>query len=503
MRAGYCASNLSTRMKLNSLMSQISPLVAAVLMAGCSNNDNPSTPPETGLPIKTQSVTPSLVKALPGFDNLKIYPLISSDDTLSGSPAFRYGAQPDGAGMIKNPNGDGYVMITNHEILFSVSRVFLDKELKPVKGEYIVDAQGGSMRLCSATMADPAEHGFGPMFLTAGETDGESMIHAIDPMGSADLKKTNRTVPALGKCSAENAVPLSKNAFPGKTAIFIGEDESSRQGLGQVNLYLSDVVGDLSKGKLYMLRRVDQNIVETDMEVGKAYDVEFVAYEDVATSTGAELAAQTVAQKAIQFARVEDLDYGKGSVENNRKLYFTATGVSQSDKKTPVAGLTMWGRLYELVLDASNPLKGKLTPLVDGNVDPGNSLVNPDNVCVTQNFVYVQEDGDSYYADNKHDGRIWQYNIATKALKPMLEMDHRRNDATFNAKYNPGNDTRLGSWEYGAMYDISDLVGKPNTFVVNIHPHTWTDSKFVNADGSGLTTNKEGGQTVIITGIEK
>lgn len=490
-------------MKLNSLMTRISPLMAAVLMAGCSNNDDSTTPPPTGIEIKTQSSTPSLVKTLAGFENVKIYPLISSDDTLSGSPAFRYGAQPDGAGMMKDPAGDGYIMINNHEILFSVSRVYLDKNLKPVKGEYIVDAEGGRMRLCSATLTSQEEHGFGPMFLTAGETDGESMIHAIDPLGSVDLKKTNRTTPALGKCSAENAVPLSKNAFPGKTAIFIGEDESSRQGLGQVNLYVSNTVGDLQNGKLYMLRRVDKNIVETDMEVGKTYDVEFVEYDDVANSTGANLAAQTVAKSAIQFARVEDLDYGKGSVENNRKLYFTATGVSQSDKVTPVAGLTMWGRVYELVLDASNPLKGKLTPLVDGNVNPGNSIVNPDNICVTQNFVYIQEDGDSYYANNKHDGRIWQYSLANKTLKPMLEMDQRRDNADFNKKYNPGNETRLGSWEYGAMYDISDLIGKPNTFVVNIHPHTWVDNKFANADGSGLTTNKEGGQTIIITGVEK
>lgn len=491
-------------MKLNSLMTRISPLMAAVLMAGCSNNDDSTTPPPTGIEIKTQSSTPSLVKTLAGFENVKIYPLISSDDTLSGSPAFRYGAQPDGAGMMKDPAGDGYIMINNHEILFSVSRVYLDKNLKPVKGEYIVDAEGGRMRLCSATLTSQEEHGFGPMFLTAGETDGESMIHAIDPLGSVDLKKTNRTVPALGKCSAENAVPLSKNAFPGKTAIFIGEDESkAAQSLGQVNLYVSNTVGDLKNGKLYMLRRVDKNIVETDMEVGKTYDVEFVEYEDAANSTGANLAAQTVAKSAIQFARVEDLDYGKGSVENNRKLYFTATGVSQADKVTPVAGLTMWGRVYELVLDAANPLKGKLTPLIDGNVNPGNSIVNPDNICVTQNFVYIQEDGDSYYANNKHDGRIWQYSLANKTLKPMLEMDQRRDNADFNKKYNPNNETRLGSWEYGAMYDISDLIGKPNTFVVNIHPHTWVDDKFANADGSGLTTNKEGGQTIIVTGVEK
>lgn len=476
-------------------------LASACLVTACNKDDNKQTTPS--LELKSYSVNPSLVKTLSGFENLKIYPLISSDDTLSDSRSFVYGAQPDGGGMIKDPAGNGYIMVQNHEILFSVSRVYLDKNLKPYKGEYIVDAEGGKMRLCSATMATQEENGFGPMFLTAGETDGESMIHAIDPLGSVSLKKSNRTLPALGKCSAENAVPLSKNAYPGKTVIMIGEDESSRQGLGQVNMYLSSATGDLQNGKLYMLRRTSLNTVETDMQVGSTYDVEFVAYDNVATSTGTELAAQTVAKSAIQFARVEDLDYGKGSAENTRKVYFTATGVSQSDKTTPVAGLTMWGRVYQLEMSATDPLKGKLTPLVDGNTDPGNSLVNPDNLCVTQNYVYIQEDGDSYYAANKHDGRIWQYNIATKALKPMIEMNHRRNEAAFNAKYNPGNDTRLSSWEYGAMYDISDLIGKPNTFVVNLHPHTWQDDKFKNADGSGLTTNKEGGQTVIISGIDK
>jgi hypothetical protein len=117
--------------------------------------------------------------------------------------------------------------------------------------------------------------------------------------------------------------------------------------------------------------------------------------------------------------------------------------------------------------------------------------------------VYIQEDGDSFYKDNKHDGRIWQFNLASKAIKPVLEMNHRRADAAFNAKYNSVNSTNLSSWEYGAMLDISDLVGVPNTFTVNIHPHTWQDEKFKNADGSGLSTNKEGGQTVILTGLER
>jgi len=486
-------------------------VIAAVTGFTACNKDKDDSDTTAGvIELKTQSVTPSLIKALSGFESLKMYPLISSDDKLPESPGFIYGGQPDGAGIMKNPNGEGFIMITNHEILQSVSRVYLDKNFKPVQGEYIVDGTGGQWRLCSATLATPDEHGFGPTFLTAGESGVESMIHAINPLGAvSDKSNRSRTLPALGHCSAENAVPLPKAAYSGKTAIFIGEDESgAANSMGQVNLYLSNTVGDLQNGKLYMLRRTNLNITETDMEVGKSYDVEFVEYDGVsASTTGAQLTAQTISKSAIQFARVEDLDYGKGSAEANRNLYFTSTGVSQADKITAVTGLTMWGRVYKLELDAVSPLKGKLTPLIDGVENPGNSIVNPDNLCVTKNFVYIQEDGDSYYANNKHDGRIWQFNLATKALKPVLEMDHRRTDAVFNAKYNPANDIRLSSWEYGAMLDISDLTGIPDSFSINIHSHTWqSDSFLINGkgvDGSGVINNKEGGQTVIVTGIAR
>ncbi|QCR23903.1 hypothetical protein [Pontibacter sp. SGAir0037] len=480
-------------------------LMASVILSGCKDDDIVSIEePMVEWNDTDYSVTPSLVRTLPGFESIRIKTLISSDDVLEQSPGFVYGAQPDGGGIMRNPNGEGFIMVTNHEILQSVSRVYLDKTFKPVKGEYIVDGAGGMWRLCSATLATPEEHGFGPIFLTAGESGVESMIHAINPLGNVSEKsRTDRTLPALGKCSAENAVPLPKTAYNGKTVIFIGEDESNpANSMGQVNMYVSNTVGDLQNGKLYMLRRKDKNTVETDMQVGQSYEVEFVEYTNVSSSTGAQLAAQTVEKNAIQFARVEDLDYGKGSATANRVLYFVSTGVSP-DKINPAPGFTMWGRLYKLELDANSPLSGKITPLLDGNSDPGKSLVNPDNLCVTENYVYIQEDGDSFYQATSHDGRIWQYDIRSKALKPMLEMNHRRTDATFNAKYNPSNDARLSSWEYGAMFDVSDLVGKPGTFVVNIHPHTWRHSKFLNADGSGLSSNNEGGQTVILTNVPR
>ncbi|MEM8522446.1 hypothetical protein [Flavobacterium sp. PL12] len=490
-------------MKINYLK-QLGILSIASLAVVSCQNDNDEKKSNSLIDFNTSSM-PALVVAKEGFENLKISSLISSTDVLSESPSFVYGAQPDGAGFMKDPNGDGYMMITNHEILKSVSRVYFDKTLKPIKGDYIVDGIGGMTRLCSATLATPAIHGFGPIFLTAGESGEESMVHGIDPFSlSSQKSRKDRVLPALGKASMENAVPLTKAAYAGKTVIIIGEDQGYSTGhnsAGQVIMYVSEVVGDLNNGKLYALKRNDGVQTETTMTVGNSFDVSFVEIPNAKNLTGAAINTTVNNLGAIRFSRVEDVDYRKGSAKNNREIYFTATG--QSSGNNPVAGYTMWGRVYRLVLDDKNPLIGKIELVVEGDSTPGTGIINPDNICVTENYVYIQEDGDSYYADAKHDSYIWQYNIATKANKPWMTMNHKRDDAVWNATYNQSGTTKLGSWEYGAMEDISDVIGVPNTFILNIHPHTWQKDAFKNPDGSGVNTNKEGGQTVLIRNVQK
>lgn len=476
----------------------------SLAVIGCQNDDD-GKKINNDIDFGQASSVPALAIAKEGFENLQITALISSSDVLTQSPSFVYGAQPDGAGFMKDPNSDGYVMITNHEILKSVSRVYFDKTLKPVKGEYIVDGIGGQTRLCSATLATPQIHGFGPMFLTAGESGEESMVHGINPFGpTSDRSRTDRVLPALGKASMENAVPLTKNAYPGKTVILIGEDQAyatSHVSAGQLIMYMSTTVGDLTGGKLYALKRNDNNQVETSMNIGSKFDVSFVEIPNAVNLTGAAINTAVNGLGAIRFSRVEDVDYRKGSAKNNREVYFTATG--QATANSPVAGYTMWGRVYKLVLSDSNPLAGKLELVAEGDSTPGTGMINPDNLCVTENYVYIQEDGDSYYTAAQHDSYIWQYKIATKELKPWMTMNHKRTDLAWNTAYNQSGEMRYGSWEYGAMEDISDVIGVPDTFIINLHPHTWQKDQFLNADGSGTNTNKEGGQTIIVRNVQR
>ncbi len=465
-------------------------ILLSALAVGCDKNDSETTDKAE---FKNRSNAESFVTIDPAFSGVSAYTLISSSDTIPGYPNFVYGGAPDGQGFLKNPDGSGYIMVTNHENTWAVSRVFLDKKLNPVKGEYIVNTDGGMFRLCSGTLATPEEHGFPkPMFLTTGESNVNAMTHAIDPIAPADAANQTRVKPALGKFSGENSVPLPKDAFPGKTVIILGEDA----GNGQVYLYISNTPGDLDNGKLYALRRTNLDQIEKNMTKGNVYDVEFVEVPNAKNITGTEMENLNTTLKSIQFARVEDLDYRKGGGANGREVYFVATGVSgQPDK-------TYWGRMYRLKMDAANPLTGRLEVVEDGDLTPGTGIINPDNLCVTNNYVYIQEDGDSFFPGASHNSLLWQFDIATGSKKVMIDM---KNKTLGSSKFNPGNDQRFATWEHGAMIDISETIGEPNTFLINIHAHTWVEGdRFLNpSKATSVQSYKSGGQTLILKGVPR
>jgi hypothetical protein len=241
---------------------------------------------------------------------------------------------------------------------------------------------------------------------------------------------------------------------------------------------------------------VDQNQIETNMTWNMNYNVEFVEVPNAKNLTGAEIEGLNTSLKSIQFARVEDLDYRKGGGANGRELYFVATGVSGSPDKT------YWGRMYRLKLDANSPLTGKLEVVADGADKPGVDIINPDNLCATENYVYIQEDGDSFFPGATHNSWIWQYNIATGIKKPFMEI---KNKTFAGTKYNPTSDMRFGLWEHGAMVDISDIIGVSGAFTINVHSHSWIEGdKFLNpSKATAIQAYKSGGQTLIITNVPK
>ncbi|MBC7920090.1 MAG: hypothetical protein H7Z75_03280 [Ferruginibacter sp.] len=451
--------------------------------------------------LKNHSVTPALVKTLPGFENLEVFSLIGSDDVLPQSPAYVFGGSVDGAGYLKSQDGKGFTLLVNHEDNFAVSRITFDETFKPVKGEYILNSDGGVWRLCSATLATPKEHGFGPLYLTCGESGKESMTHALEPFASPASAGIDRAKPALGMWSAENALPLPQEAYAGKTVIVIGDDDSEVDG-GQVALYVS-TTGDLNNGKLYVLKRTDDNQRERDTKLGESYPVEFVEIDQA--ETGLNVAPKIDELKALKFGRVEDLDYRKGGGANGREIYFNVTGQANTGFNADYSR-TKYGRTYKLVLDDNDPTKGSLSVVLDGDErgSEAGTFQNPDNICVTNNFAYIQEDS-NVYGDETHDSYVYQYNLNTKELKVVLELDHRR-QAPDAGKYGSATaaTSRFGSWEYGAMVDVSDLIGIPNTFSICIQPHSWRGDRYKGVDGgSKRLAENQASQIILVKGIAK
>jgi hypothetical protein len=477
------------------------PALMVLITMSCNNDQSDDKQSTTDVILANQSVTPVLLKTKSGFEDLELFSIISSDDVLPDSPSYVFGGSADGSGLIKNTDGT-FTFLVNNEDNFAVSRITFDTTFKPVSGDYLLNSNGGTWRLCGGTMATEAEHGFGPYFLSCGESGEESRTHKLDPYASVTGNSVSKELAGLGRLSAENALPLNKNAFSGKTVVVIGDDDSGTYG-GQLFMYVSDTVGDLENGSLYMLKRDDNDQIEKDMVVGEEYAVSFAKIENHTTLTGAQINASVNTLSAIKFGRVEDLDYRKGSTASNREIYFNVTGQNTTGTNAD-ASRTKYGRVYKINLDESDPLKGTLQVILDGDDRTGiaGTFQNPDNICVTTNYVYIEEDANGY-GDETHDGYIYQYDIANKTIKVVVELDHRRTETDADL-YNVGGTSSLGSWEYGALIDVSDQLGIEDTFLLSVQPHTWTGTKYQGVDGGTLrTSEQQASQIVLIKGLAR
>lgn len=468
---------------------------------GSDGQDGQDFTPSTTMFENKSNLAP-LVSLSSQFNYVEAYSLISSSDTLSNG--FRLVGAQDGAGFLKDPESDGYIYVVNAEDDFAVSRIKFDKNLNPISGEWLLNATVGDFaRQCSGTMWEASIHGGSKdLYLSASESINFD-VKGIDPYAPA-TPSADFGLDALGEFAWENAVPLPKNTYAGKTVIIGGDDDSSGSE-GQVTLYYSENADDdLENGKIYVLRlkeisdgnggkipvQAGQIYNESSLDPKTSYDVEFVEIANGAALTKDEMETACINVQASGFMRVEDVDYQKGSDANARNLFFAVTGRGPGRNT-----YNDWGTVYRLELDEASPLTGKLVQIINGNTDTnkmdGNvaSLQSPDNICVTENFVYYQEDPNSF--SRGHSAYIYQTNLNGDNSKVVLEMIIRQDLSPTRSSGFSG--------EYGALIDISDKIGEPNTFVLNLQPHYWENESFVSDD----LPHNEGGQIVILKGLPK
>ena len=473
-------------------------LVALSMTIFSCNDDDATNEVETTqkVTLKNHSTTPAFLAKKSGFENLEIYSLLSSEDQLSESPNFVYGSMADGMGLMKLSDGT-YSLINNIEADYSIARISFDKTFKPVKGEYILNALAtASTAQCSGSLIMPEEHGFGPLYLSGGEWGGASKgVFATDPFKNAEDAELATLLPALGQWSTENAVVIGKDAYPSKTVVFIGDDTSDDiTPSGQLAMYVGNR-GDLASGKLYGLKVTQAGIdFEMDMQEGVAYPVQFEEYTE---RTLNELEQESRDKGIMGFSRVEDIDYRRGSGIANREIYFTVTG----RKKTALTGKgSFYGRIYKVVLDANDPTVATITCVLDGDKLTGvaKQFHSPDNILVTKNYAYIQEDPNGYpdTADKTHYSYLYQYNLNTGALKVVLECDQV-------AASNAGIGTSTSMWELTGMIDVSDIIGVEGSFLICTQNHGWNNDAFSDPNAITNPGSNGGSQLYLIKGLER
>lgn len=481
-------------------------LCVATTLTSCSDS-KPDTP-SSKIEFKAHSKTPNFLKVEPAFSNVKVYPVLSSEDKLEETPNFLYGSMADGAGLLKNTDGT-YTLINNIEADFSIARIKFDETFKPMGGEYILNASATARTAqCSGSLITQEEHNFGPLYLSGGEWGGSSKaVFVTNPYKSPSAAGSAKKLTALGEWSTENAVAIGKDAYPDKTVVFIGDDTGADDiPRGDLGIYVGNQ-GDLENGKLYGLKVTNSEIkTEVDMKEGTSYEVEFV---ELTEKTVGNLEKECRAKGVIAFSRVEDIDWRRGSGAANREVYFCVTGRLDEDGNLRGKG-TLYGRVYKLELNATSPTgKAKLTCVLDGDKTDGkaNMFKSPDNITVTKNYAYIQEDPNGNTADRSHFASLYQYNLKTGELKKVLECDQ---EAAFAKGYGVAKSSHykgIKSWEITGMIDISDIVGVEGSFMVITQNHGWvpkdggafTDPDAIKVEGS----NKEGSVLHVITGLER
>lgn len=462
---------------------------------GIDGEDGEDFTPETLTPL-----TSSVVSANKVFDvkdaSVNVEMLLTSADILPSDSTFVYGSFTDGCALFDNGD-DTYSCIVNLERDYSIARIKMNKSLQPLEGDYIVNSTATAFTaMCSGSGITKEEHGFGPMYLSGGEWVGQGAgaqgVYVVDPFKDAGLASIATRSPAMGEWSTENAVVIGKNAYPNRTVAIIGDDDSNNTyPEGHLGMYVG-ARGDLFAGDLFILK--GKNPVETEpgqggllfemgMAEGVAYDAEWI---EMTERTKDELNQEAIDAGVIGFQRIEDIDWRKGSADNERTFFFCVTGRYRSDNPDLAKRGTTFGRIYMVELNDNDPTGDcKITCILDGDKVGGvaDGFHSPDNILVTENFIYIQEDPNGYFDQNtaiQGWAKLYKYDIATGSLTTVLECDEDN-----NPEYGGG-----GKWEITGMIDVTDIIGASEpTYICGVQVHGWELDKIdtaVRADGKAF-----------------
>ena len=484
---------------------------AACSVLACDRQLEPSTSNATSLESAAGFVTGKPSQARTLLPQAVVKPLISVGDAIPGQesnpdPEQRVWAPiPDGLGAYQN--GGDLVLFANHEIASGgvdgifrnarVSRLVIDPATLSVQsGSYPITGKVEGFlfqRLCSASFIGQAE-GFGTGWFFTGEESATATSGGMQLAVRADGGET-RKLEWLGRFAHENYIAVP--GFGGK-AVMIGTDDTSPAGFGapltsELYMYVADdAAGVLNgSGKLYVF--ASSAVPNAGyLETGSPITGTFVEVTDPATLTPAALQTRVDGLNAFKFVRLEDVDYDRGPNGRSDKpaIYFVDTG--NINGRCGSAPCDLYGSIYRMELDPSNPLQGaRLVLLARSRGVAAGDWASPDNIAVSRNSLMLQEDP-AYSGFNRPE-RTWNFKLGQggdlgKATAVVELNNQQLTGATCN--------DALGTcWESSGIIDASDWLGE-GTWLFDVQAHTLP---FSYQDGANtVNVSREGGQLLYL-----
>ncbi len=271
--------------------------------------------------------------------------------------------------------------------------------------------------------------------------EGRALAHIVTGPAAGNTYE----LPHLGKASLENYVACPNasdktivigmdDATPGQVYVYIGTKTNSgtdvaKAGLIGGNLYGVAVLGLLNEGSGIPTPNTTFNLISLG---------------NVSSITGATLNTNSNNVGITNFLRPED---GSWDPANPRDFYFVTTNAFTSPSR-------MWRLRFT---DINNPeLGGTITAVLDGT--EGQKMMDNIGIDNYGNIMVLEDVG-----SNAHNGKIWQYKIATDALTQFAQHDTTRFLST-------GANFLTIDEETSGVIDVQGILG-PGMFLIVDQAH--------------------------------
>lgn len=439
----------------------------------------------------------------------------------STGATFRFLGIPDGLGMSGIPGSGQLRLFVNHEFTQSNSVAAGPLPSGARISELVLNNLGGGLsvasarngvvnvlageppvlvtstpttprfaRFCSAYLGGAWSGLDTEIYFTGEETGGAATFDGKGGTAVALVNGDLFTLPRMGHANWENLVVLPGT---GSLTSLVGTEDGGAL-TSQIYQYVgTKVAGDpdvltrngFRNGSLYVMVFDDstRKNESTFIAKGTSTPIHWVAVSAAGTDANLETASQ--AAGSFNFVRVEDFAYDKTTPG---VAYFVTTGSPGS--------VNPYGRLYKWTFDPAAPTgPGQLTLLLDGS----EGVVSPDNIDINASGKLMICEDPNYNLSTAplsliRDTYLWEYDVYTKALTPVLEMD-RAAARTHALAADPLNSSVAatdlpGFWEFSGVIDASAALGS-NAWLLDVQAH----SLRINPS----TSTVEGGQILVLT----